>query len=132
MFISRQLSVLVATDQFAIWLYKTNDLAATVASEGYFDPALNIEINGRILRKGDLVLANLGKNTSNPTAAVMQLSKSPAQMIFITPYALPAVLEAAKEIVSEGLEANFWQEETAVIQSTKIKKLEDALNSAVS
>lgn len=51
-FSSNDLSVLAYANGFTLWHYKTDDAAAEVDTQGYFDAASDV------VRAGDMILAN--------------------------------------------------------------------------
>jgi hypothetical protein len=61
---AENLSVLSYANGFTLWHYRTEDVATTVDSAGYFNVA------AKMLRVGDFIMLNAGLGTS-PTHGVM-------------------------------------------------------------
>ena len=59
---SKNLSALGYANGFTLWHYRTEDTAADLAAEGYFNPA------SRMLRIGDFILLNIEASGEKPSA----------------------------------------------------------------
>lgn len=78
------LSVMAYANGFTLWHYVTNDDRAEVASEGYFDRAVDM------LRAGDMIFMNIG----NIGAAVLVKSNAGGRVVIgnLTQICMPEYL----------------------------------------
>jgi len=76
-FKSKDLSVLAYANGFTLWHYTTEDAAADVDTQGYFNGASDM------LRTGDMILANVATGAT-PAAGIFLVNASAAGVVDVT------------------------------------------------